>query len=347
MALPKYKSFQEKRKYFHLYFPKNITELEYLFQRIRPYKDTRFLLGKEISVEKRFLYRGVNNASFMMYSSIHRCLDQRLEKYHQEMTLPKLMEEIYIRFHRDNNLYLYNEYRKQMPKGAVSSDPSIWAFIQHFEGPSPLLDFTSDLESALFFAFDRVKPAEPNDEMSEYVSLFIFPDNPMRTSEVTSMYAETFETATSMVIQHEQATGEIVDTDAYLIQSTRQPLNQIAWGSMVYGNRNSYHSFHIPDAENSEVFSAVDNINISAQNGNFFQGNIIESLPMETAPNIIRASQDGRYGSCIEIHKSMIEEIKNKYEIPSRTEVYPDKEGRLEPLYSAMRKLWEPYIGYK
>lgn len=340
MSLPKYQSFEEKAEYFNLYFPKNINQLEQYFQALTPKTYTRIIMGIEYSGERSFLFRGVNDASFKMYSSIHRCLDLRTEKYMPKLSLEELMSEIKSRFQA--NTILLEEYRNQMPEGSISTDPSIWAFIQHFGGPSPLLDFTSDIESALFFAFDKLKPSEPDNDMSKYVSLFIFEDNPVITGETTSMYADSSETGTEMVIRHEQATGETINTYNFVREILTQPLEQIAWGSLVYGNKKSRHRFRIPDAKNSEVFSAVDNINISAQMGSFFQGNIIESKPLEIAHNLRSSNPPRIYGSCIEIPKSMIEEIRKNYKIPSQKQIYPEKEGSLKSLYSAMKELWIP-----
>lgn len=344
MSLPTYSSFEEKAQNFNLLFPRNLKELVKTTEGFRPQIVKHTFWGKDFLTEKRFLFRGVNNSSYKMFSSIQRCLDYRADEYKQKITLSNLLNEIFSRFHNENGGFLYEEHRKQMPKGTMTTHPSIWAFIQHFGGPSPLLDFTSDAQSALFFAFDNMKEPSQDDSMSEYVSLIVFPDNPMRTGESTSMYASTSDIATTNVIEHEQKYGEKVDTDAVLIECMTQPLHPMMWGSMVYGNDKSYHSFRVPDADNSEVRTAVDNINISAQMGNFFQGNLTDMQPLENSPIFQQANPYGKYGTSIEIPKSFFEEIKATYKIPAEYDVYPEKHGRLKPLYDAMGALWKPLV---
>lgn len=342
MSLPTYSSFEEKAQYFNLIFPRNLKEFDEMVESLRPQIVKRTICGAEFNIEKRFLFRGVNNSTYKMFSSIQRCLDYRADKYKQKLSLSNLLGEIFSRFHEDHEGFLYNEYRNQRPEGTITTHPSIWAFIQHFGGPSPLIDFTSDIESALFFAFDKMEGASPNDQMSEFVSLFVFPDNLMRTGESTSMYASTTDSATANVIEYEQKHGVKVDTDAVLIQSRNQTLLPLMWGSMVYGNDRSYHSYRVPDADNSEVRTAVDNINISAQMGNFFQGNLIDMQPLENSPIIQQANPNGKYGTCIEIPKSLVDDIKANYKIPTENDVYPEKDDGLKSLYSAMGNLWNP-----
>lgn len=343
MSLPVYTSWDQKSKNFNLRFANTIDEFDCLAKQFLPRTKTLKLGDLEYSQEIGYLFRGVNNATFKMFSSIQRCVDYR--KYPYRISLCSLLVEIFNRFHTEKNGFLNEEFLKQMPENTLKTHASKWAFIQHFGGPSPLLDFTSELEAALFFAFDKADlsiPKMPTGQMSEYVSVIIFPDNPTRIGEVTNMWADTAETATRMVQEHESKYGEIVDTDAFVREIHEQPLDQIAWGSIVYGNKKSYHSFRIPDADNSEALSAVDNINITAQMGSFLQGNLEYMLPLEDSRIIKEAGVERPYGTSIEIHKSIIGDIKAKYKIPTEEEVYPEKSGRLKPLYNIMESLWNP-----
>jgi hypothetical protein len=74
----------------------------------------------------------------------------------------------------------------------------------------------------------------------------------------------------------------------------------------------------------------VDNANIRAQFGNFFQASMDSMSPLEDAPLLRQAYRDvdgaqilNRYGTCLEINKSLESQIIAAFAVPSRDDVYP------------------------
>ena len=79
-----------------------------------------------------------------------------------------------------------NALSHQLPDQTHITDYSILAFIQHYGGPTPLLDFTSNLSTALFFAFD-------GREDDNYASLYIVPKSKFIFGEIGAIYNSGYE----------------------------------------------------------------------------------------------------------------------------------------------------------
>lgn len=65
--------------------------------------------------------------------------------------MPELSKEILRRF--NNSVILMEAFNKEVPQPSNNSDLAKWAFIQHFGGPSHFVDFTPDINRALFLRY--------------------------------------------------------------------------------------------------------------------------------------------------------------------------------------------------
>lgn len=121
---------------------------------------------------EHLIYRGLNDASYRMYTSSQRHFiwqDQLYQNvggaYHEfvRKTINRVMSDASIMsYFQKNNIPL--------------NDFLVLALLQHYIECSPLLDFAYDLRSSMFFAMDKVVPPSGKGGMGNYISIY-FTDN--------------------------------------------------------------------------------------------------------------------------------------------------------------------------
>ena len=107
-------------------------------------------------------FRGVNESKYTMLTSLQRMCQASLKE--QKEYVSRLLH----RLKRDTDVIAFFE-----KSGIVINDMSCLALMQHQMLPTPLLDFSTDINIALAFAADGVKNAG-SEETDEYVSLYVF-----------------------------------------------------------------------------------------------------------------------------------------------------------------------------
>lgn len=143
MSLRKWLSFKDKENWFE-------------YQKI---DDIDTLLKFIVETRQSMFYRGLCDASYKQYNSIQRYCDEKGYKgsFHEyEQRLIEVAEPIFINHTSSGS---YNEL-------------SVLSFLQHYGCWTPILDFSTDLATALFFAIDGVAPYKKNDDLSDYVSIY-------------------------------------------------------------------------------------------------------------------------------------------------------------------------------
>ena len=155
-----YKSFEEKNVHFSSGFIEAAEELG---------------LFREAIAHKGYIFRGVNEAKFKLFTSLQRCfLSPRINQVQYQSQFGFMNQEIKT-LKSDSVLPAY--YKSL---GAPISDYLYMSFLQHYEAPTTLMDFTEDLDVALFFASRNVQYpniAKDND-IENYVSLYYIEDAP-------------------------------------------------------------------------------------------------------------------------------------------------------------------------
>lgn len=143
MSLRKWMSFKDKENWFEYKKIDDIgTLLKFIFKTRQP-----------------MFYRGLCDASYKQYSSIQRYCDGKDYKgsfHNYEQRLIKATEPI---FKNNTSSTSYNEL-------------SILSFLQHYGCWTPILDFSTDLSTALFFALDGVVAYKKNHDLSDYISIY-------------------------------------------------------------------------------------------------------------------------------------------------------------------------------
>jgi hypothetical protein len=114
------------------------------------------------------IFRGQCEAKYMLYSSLQRLWSEKKLQNHYE-SYKELIKNL-IKNCKTWNSGLISKYFKN--SGWTENDLSFLSIMQHYGVPTPLLDFTYDLNKSLFFATENVDFSPPNKEIDNYISIY-------------------------------------------------------------------------------------------------------------------------------------------------------------------------------
>lgn len=203
-----YKTLQEKGQYF---IKRNlkVDDLHQLLELMNEFMDSGGVL-----------FRGQPEARFMLYSSLQRLwIDRKLEMHYENYR--ELIDNL-VDNSRKWNSGLISRYLKNA--GWKETELSVLSIMQHYGVPTPLLDFTYDIQKSLFFATQHVDMAPPGSEIERYFSIyFVYRNNPVLVSVNNDKMSRQSHLDAMM-----ESGLTIIDTsdEAYRIQNNLNILNQ-------------------------------------------------------------------------------------------------------------------------
>ena len=214
---------------------RNLNEKKAFFDDCRCIKNIEEFDSWERSFNKDGLvFRGVNEAKFKIYTSAQRkYIENDIEQ--TGMDIESFIASELERIKMANNGVLSGYFSSL---NIDNSDLLYLSFLQHYGGFSPLLDVTTDFDTALFFMLDRATVSDDLDEyqIESYASLYY------RSMEISRYRDKTGVTSPNIV----------TDLSYENLRNRRYPINV---GALCY---------KIGD----EIVSLV-NLNIIAQHGRF------------------------------------------------------------------------------
>ncbi|UYZ61280.1 FRG domain-containing protein [Hymenobacter latericus] len=172
-----YQSFLQKQIFFRQRTVDTVEELEDVIRRF--------------SAKRKHLFRGVHDASFMLYSSLQRTwkargwFNQAID-YHQFVA----------RLVANARLYCGGILARYIDAhgGDYNNDVSVLSILQHYGCPTPILDWTYDFRVALYFSALGASSALPRSsrEIDRYLSIYYikekwFTPNSLRVMLETSL----------------------------------------------------------------------------------------------------------------------------------------------------------------
>lgn len=247
MKLPVYKNFEEKGQHFNLFYINTIEEFKDFFQNQQ---------------DRPGIYRGINNSSYKIYSSLQR---QIIEKNLKNFKIEKYISEV-------RNKPILKSYFKTF--NIVPSKLSIWSYLQHYGAPTPLVDFTNDILSALYFATEKFDATNfiSSKGINDYFSIFFIKSEDLEIISIDKVF-ESFREykRLSEKIFHSYPPEKDFDYDTLL--SHFDEMFDINVLEIFLLNHNE---------EFIEIFNCYNNIRILAQDGLFIH-NLYNEVPLEEA----------------------------------------------------------------
>lgn len=286
-----YETFEEKTRYLQC---SKIHTSEELWRFVDYYKKHR-----------NFVFRGVNEAKYMGYSSAQVRTEASLE----QNTYAGIIGEA-IRLVRNNPLIM--DYIRKYSKD--DTDFQILALLQHYSCGTPIIDYSTEIESALFFATDRQGKTPQNYPLQDqsidaYISIYYFD-----TRDPNHCSVQEFSARDSVRVNESDAEAAKLYGSQYdgISDQTMTSFELLPFNEMV--NLNNGGLFTVLGHSNGiiryrvgglDVEYDINNERIQAQDGLFiFNG--LSKVPYEEAAY---NWYSGIKNYCVDIHKSLECEI--------------------------------------
>lgn len=284
MKIPEYKTYQDKQKAFGMRSCRRITTTAEF--------DAWYEQESKLDT---CVFRGVKEAKYKNFTSSQRkyFITDRTDMTPQEFVALEL-ESLTASY--GGLLKKYCDLQ-----GLPCSDLFLLSFAQHYGGISPLLDFTSQIDKALYF---MMVDAEQNpagcdrDSLDNYMSLYLFPkENILSIEEMIKTSSAVFEPFKSL--PYDQLFNELTKSCLSIFSHA---VFTHSWRSRFVLIENKQYVVKIGE----QLFGVpliISNLNIVAQDGCFVYSDK-DDKPMEKGLG------------CLDIHKSLIPYIAQKYLIP-------------------------------
>lgn len=278
--LDQYSSLEEKKDHFKSH------------RVVRTKEDFLLLIDdlKKLSEQnkQKYLFRGVNESKFKLYSSFQRLWIQRSLS---EIGLDSKERISTMINHCKDHKCLLHKYFKRL--GVVINDWLILSFLQHYGAASPLIDFSKKYSIALFFACDNVKYLMSETEIDNYISIYYYRTVDVANEITPSIYKlATKFASTKTALQGKEfwddlSFSEVMkDKDTVIVPS--------------YANESKIRN----KAKNQLTTYTIANLNSTAQEGEFVC-NATPDKPLED----LWINNGRRYIHCVDIHKGLVDYI--------------------------------------
>lgn len=298
MTPPNYESFEEKSEVFKENF------------KIDNEEEVDSIVSMYSSHEKEFLYRGINTATYKLYSSsqVQWMLSDAISK--------KTNIEDYYNFIMDSiELTRENNRVKQYIKdnGISDNDLFILALMQHYGMPSPVLDFSHSIFGALYFAWDKCDRtlSDTQTQLSDYISLYVINKKiDWVNCSVQNVMRNSAEQLNDMLQKDKLFTAGMVDTKDVEKEFLKLPYLKFKdWNFVaVEDNPENPVKISIPALKFDCEYQII-NDRIISQQGMFIANNTLDKPLVELMNDWCKE----KYFVCYNIHKKLLDYIKQKY----------------------------------
>lgn len=298
MTPPNYESFEEKSEVFKENF------------KIDNEEEVDSIVSMYSSHEKDFLYRGINTATYKLYSSsqVQWMLSDAISK--------KTNIEDYCNFIMDSiELTRENNRVKQYIKdnGISDNDLFILALMQHYGMPSPVLDFSHSIFGALYFAWDKCDRtlSDTQTQLSDYISLYVINKKiDWVNCSVQNVMRNSAEQLNDMLQKDKLFTAGMVDTKDVEKEFLKLPYLKFKdWNFVaVEDNPENPVKISIPALKFDCEYQII-NDRIISQQGMFIANNTLDKPLVELMNDWCKE----KYFVCYNIHKKLLDYIKQKY----------------------------------
>lgn len=296
--LPEYSDFKNKSKWF----ANNTT--------INTLQEFQDCFTDDIN-NKSFIFRGINEARFKLFSSAQRRWSWKgFKRFFSS-------REAYVR-------YLIENF-KNRDFNYTGTEYSILALIQHYGGYSPLIDFSYDFKSALFFSFNNLHERSKK-AIDNYCSLYVIDYTHPILAGVADVYKKGGEALDQMLEKDDIYINKPNLIDASKVKSDYDSIHydhKNFNGHIVEGGKKSIIPM-VPSLQNKP--SMITNPNLQAQSGCFFQC-FYDDKPLEEV--LFSDNLKSPVITCYNIKKKLKDEIFQLYQNDMKqSSIYPHFDGQ-------------------
>ncbi|MEL6560103.1 MAG: FRG domain-containing protein [Bacteroidota bacterium] len=312
--LPEYKNLEEKSNFFQ-------SDQGYVIENRRQLDDWYRYYTADVKREypTQLIYRGSNEAKYKIYSSAQRLwIQEYLSQWRDHFSFKDFIIQL---VNQAKEIPLIKDIFDTYDYGENERDFPILSLLQHYGAPTPVVDWTYDINKALYFAVDGVRKSGSNDpgKITNYMSVYLIDRRGRDNRELLSL----------LDIANNSSTYPS-------IESFRE------FGDEYLENANSLFTLSDFETTHDERFqgdlrvrttkplTSIFNQNIIAQKG-LLMFNPFRDRPIEQLFN----SSDGAQGSnlnlqpfqCFNIHKDLADYLRRKihgdFQISKHT-IYPN-----------------------
>jgi hypothetical protein len=280
-----YKTLDEKRAYFNA----DIAQADVRYFKIdQAYEFNDWYNDVTAPAAGRFdvFFRGVNEARYKLYNSAQRFWIQnnlmQLESLTQPVSYLQMIQNMVERAKEVKLLQQVFQYYGITPE---QMDFPLLSILQHYKAPTPLMDWTYDVNIALFFAISDVRRAGEEGVIEDYISIYKLDKNLH-----SSFLKNNLNYLSANVFPQVSWLGEILKADRSLIYIS---------------------DFEVSEERKIKPITTYYNLNILAQNG-IFVFNPLEDTPLEEFPMFHNQNVVDNRIVCYNICKDLAELIKYK-----------------------------------
>lgn len=238
------------------------------------------------------------------------------------------------------------------------NDISVLGYLQHHNCPTPLLDWTYNFTSAMFFGVDGLEIYDSPREIDNYFSIYFikedhFDNCGMRTLLSESLQKECVQKKLELITQIAKDEKQRVEMEEHFRERSFFDKNRINGAGLIKHMNKIEHMINIPfsyfsdnDNDTGIAFSITNSENIKRQNG-VFTWNSHRSKPLEVIGNelyveakIESEPNDYRFCECYNINKYLAEYLLLKLtetQITKET-IYPDMDIDTRHVYDKTKK---------
>ena len=340
MILETYGSLEEKEKFFDnkknmvLYYRVDTTKkLEETIKKIKK--------ARESSTNVVLVTRGVSEAKYKLYTSAQREWMTN-EWGRQGITFPEFVGRLLDHIKTD----FIEKYFQSM--GVRINHLLLLSFLQHYRAPSPLLDFTTDPNVALFFALEHMQGiSHGSQDIENYFSIYTILMDKSRSWDVRFSYAlEKVMQKRREKRREDEKNGQLYKNETVATIGLAELLDWLP-NKHIKGSglcKKPILFLTNPSDTNPKMPSYLSwsNPNIIAQKGCFLL-NTHEKQPLEKKFLEEKESKLLKNAAlfCLDIHKSLAPYIRERYLKPegiTKETIYPDFNAIANEAYEAFKR---------
>jgi len=239
--------------------------------------------------KRRFIYRGVTNARYKIYSSAQRHFAEK------ELINITTYDNLIAGTIQEALDYQNGLLRKYFQGFNIPFDIPVLSFLQHYGAPTPLIDWTYNVEVAAFFSTDGQKHYASNSKIDNYFSIYCIDKKACSRDlmNISEWLVENYWRIIQITEQHPEA-------DASDVIYRYNQFNYFTFRDLIL--------FFVSDFERIAYFPAITsqtNLNIINQQG-LFIFNASENEPLESyfGTNLDPFSGLPKI-KCFDFHKSL------------------------------------------